>query len=121
MKNIISLLFISIFLLSSCFWWKSWEIEKVDNNTKYENLPIEKQEEITTKVLEKISNKIEKIDMSDYSSWDLTDEKVYKLKEEMDKIVSDSVKEIKKEEWDFDSTSLEERLKSEKLMEINKN
>lgn len=101
MKKIVSIIMISTFALTSCF----------GGGKKFEELPTEKQEAITTQVETKISEWVKAIDMSAYTSEDsLTEENIKKITEQVDQIVKDSIAEVKKTEWDFDSTTLEERL-----------
>ncbi|PZM85006.1 hypothetical protein DLH72_02505 [Candidatus Gracilibacteria bacterium] len=103
MKKIISILFISVFLLFSC-----------GSKTKFQDLPIEKQETIVKEVYEKIQNGISSIDMSSYTNQaNLTEDNLKKLSEQMDKVVDSAIEDLKKSNKDIDFSVLEERLKNE--------
>lgn len=110
MKKVIfsASIFLMIFGLSSCFWSK----------TKYEELPVEKQAIISEEVKTKISKKMEKVDMSDFTSENVNEEKVKELREKLDEIVKSSINEVKKEQWDFDSTLLENRLLDDEISKV---
>lgn len=101
MKKIVSTIMISTFALTSCFGW--W--------TKYENLPVEKQEEISKKVDEKRNELIEKIDTTNLTDEaNLTPENIQKnVTEKIQEIDKKVVEEIKKEEG-IDTTLIENRL-----------
>lgn len=99
MKKIVFISFLFTFILVSC--WAE----------KFENLPSEKQDEISKTILEKREKLISEIDMSAYSSEaNLTEENIAKLTsqiKEINKKVLDEVKE--KENW-VDLSLIEDRL-----------
>lgn len=111
MKKIFSIVFLLSFALTSCFWWIK----------KYEDLPVEKQESISKQVEAKVEEWIKNIDMSAYTSEEsLTEENIKKITEKVDKIVKDSIEEVKKTEGNFDSTILEQRLLNDEVLKVKK-
>lgn len=102
MKKILSLLILSVLLLTSC-WTK-----------KFEELPVEKQDEIVKKVETKREEMIEKIDMSDYTDESkLTEENLAKLKKQIEDINKNVIEEAKSENKWVDFSILEQRLSTD--------